>query len=266
MIPFRISALLCFAVLANSAERDMVIVDHLGTDHSTRRETRIRVLRSHADGKITYQIDRKLLDSEHKHFSKQPPPYVPAFGYQEDFVFYPGKYSRTPGADTSGTGPVLITFDESVEVALQGELLDDLIGGVPTQSGTATMTLARRRRTNSDLGLSAPSVTERIVTDSAVAAKYPQLVVPLGPKTSGFVGCLVDSVAADGPAFASGIQRGDVIVQLAGRPVNRDRKLEAITDFLPPGQAVDITFVRRSQGQLIALSTKITPRPIEHRK
>lgn len=244
---------------AAGADRDVVVIDHYGTDHSIRREHRIRRVKTESDGRIVYEIERKILSSDHTHASKSPPAYMSpvVFG---DLLLYPGKYSRTTGPDARGAGPVVVTFDESVEVALHGQLIDDLLGVNRAEAVKKVVTVKPRPRTNADIGLTARPLSERKVTDPALKAEFGHLLVALGPNESGFVGNEVEAVAPNGPAARAGLRADDLVVQLAGKLVDRDRKAQAIAEYLPIDQPVDVIVARREKGKLLVMTIKLTPK------
>ena len=76
----------------------------------------------------------------------------------------------------------------------------------------------------------------------------------LGLKVADFAdgpGVHVGSVRPDGPGARAGIEAGDVITELSGRPIAGVDDLEQIAAKRPPGQATSIT-VRRN-GELKTL-------------
>ena len=69
-------------------------------------------------------------------------------------------------------------------------------------------------------------------------------------------GLLVSSVADDGPAAKGGLQVGDVIVKVGGRPVER---LDALRDALQLGADVSVLVSRGGKGTTLTLT--VAPRP-----
>ena len=82
----------------------------------------------------------------------------------------------------------------------------------------------------------------------------------------GFVGYVVDDVAADSPAAHAGIRQNDIVVTIDGRPV---RSLESVTDvytFTPPGKSIELRVLRydpamkRYTPHVFKLETQVPPR------
>lgn len=68
-------------------------------------------------------------------------------------------------------------------------------------------------------------------------------------------GALVEVVQEDGPAARSGIQRGDVIVEVEGRPIRNVSNLRLTIAGIRPGQ--DITVVVMREGEKVFLPVKL---------
>jgi serine protease Do len=78
----------------------------------------------------------------------------------------------------------------------------------------------------------------------------------LSPDTKGV---LVADVAPDSPAAASGIQRGDVIVQADGRPTPDPNTLVALVHGAKVGSRLALTVVRDGQTQNVTVTLAQTP-------
>src|SRR5579884_2657632 len=72
-------------------------------------------------------------------------------------------------------------------------------------------------------------------------------------------GALVNSVAAEGPAWRANIRPGDVIAAVAGHPVRDGHDLVRETIVQPVGQAVPLEIVRG--GQRYSASVTLAERP-----
>lgn len=75
-------------------------------------------------------------------------------------------------------------------------------------------------------------------------------------------GVLVSEVYEDSPAEASGLESGDIIVNLAGKKTSNVKELIGVVDNLEPGNEVEITILRDGNEQM--LIAKLGSRPEEH--
>ena len=98
----------------------------------------------------------------------------------------------------------------------------------------------------------AVDVAEQLLADGT--ATHPYLGVSLGRLTPVIrqalnieveTGALVLEVAPDGPAAVAGVRKGDVVVALAGKPVNSIEDLIGALRTTKPGQQVPLTVARR---------------------
>jgi serine protease Do len=72
-------------------------------------------------------------------------------------------------------------------------------------------------------------------------------------------GALVQSVVARGPAAKAGVEPGDIVVSLNGKPVASSSELTRSVALVPPGQTVNLTLLRK--GEKKQLSFKVAQRP-----
>jgi serine protease Do len=79
----------------------------------------------------------------------------------------------------------------------------------------------------------------------AVQDVSPAMAAALGLKGVG--GALIGDVDAGSPAAKAGLQRGDVIVELDGKPIGDSRALRLLTSEAAPGTRVQLTLMRRDQ-------------------
>jgi serine protease Do len=59
-----------------------------------------------------------------------------------------------------------------------------------------------------------------------------------------FTGALVGGVSADGPAQKSGLQNGDIILELNGKPIEDANQLRMTISMMTPGTAVHLKVLR----------------------
>jgi serine protease Do len=113
----------------------------------------------------------------------------------------------------------------------------------------------------------ARSIMEQLLKNGAVHRGYlgiqienlvdADLAKKLGVKEEG--GVLVKDVMPDGPSEKAGVREGDVITEVAGKPVKDSRELQTVVAGLPTGKAVDLTVVRDGKPQ--TLHVKIVEQP-----
>lgn len=68
-------------------------------------------------------------------------------------------------------------------------------------------------------------------------------------------GVLVEDVASDGPARASGMAPGDVISMLNGKKITSLKRFEEIVEALPSGKSVPVLVIRGDRPRWLALKT-----------
>ncbi|HET9822264.1 MAG TPA: Do family serine endopeptidase [Burkholderiaceae bacterium] len=128
-------------------------------------------------------------------------------------------------------------------------------------------------RTGGSLGIgfaipadTARSVMEGLIRDGRVTRGWigveprdltPDLAEALGVQAS--PGVLITGVLRDGPAARGGIQPGDVVVHIAGRPVANTAELLNAVAALPPGRSANIGVQRR--GKPIDVTVTVAQRP-----
>ena len=88
----------------------------------------------------------------------------------------------------------------------------------------------------------------------------PEIAEHLGGKRRG--GVLVRGVESDSPAVAAGIRRGDVILEIAGRPVNSVEEWESRLRDQPLDSSVRLTLARGQDEIVVQLKTSRFP--MEH--
>lgn len=74
-------------------------------------------------------------------------------------------------------------------------------------------------------------------------------------------GVLVASVKTDGPAARGGLREGDLIVQIAGKPVAGLTDLDEVLDQAVPGQSLQITVEREGKSASLTVTLGTRPAP-----
>jgi serine protease Do len=115
----------------------------------------------------------------------------------------------------------------------------------------------------------ARTVMDEILKNGKVTRAYlgivPQDVTPAIAKAFGvkeFTGALVGDVTADSPAQKSGLQNGDIILQLNGKPVADANELRMNISMMAPGTAVQLAVVRN--GATRNMTVTLGELPAEH--
>jgi len=154
--------------------------------------------------------------------------------------------------------------DASINPGNSGGPLCDLQGDV---LGINTMIVGRGQ----GIGFAVPSnMAQRVATQILKTGRVSRAwlgvgVQDLSPELATAMrltpgaGALVNNVAAEGPAFHANIRAGDVISQVAGRPVHDGHDLVRETIAQPVGQAVQLEILRA--GQRYATNVTLTERP-----
>lgn len=74
-------------------------------------------------------------------------------------------------------------------------------------------------------------------------------------------GALVQSVEPGKPAAQAGLQAGDVITEIDGKPIHNNRELIDYISYLPVGSSVNVGVIRN--GQRKTFTAKTSQRPVE---
>ena len=114
----------------------------------------------------------------------------------------------------------------------------------------------------------AKSVLESIVKDGQVVRGWigvepnelsPELAETFGVKTS--QGVIITGVLQSAPAASAGIKPGDVIVSVAGKPVNNVSELLSAVAALKPGTPASFGIYRRDVRSELKVTPGVRPRP-----
>ncbi|HEX5003829.1 MAG TPA: trypsin-like peptidase domain-containing protein [Gemmatimonadales bacterium] len=110
---------------------------------------------------------------------------------------------------------------------------------------------------NAGYGFAIPINLARIVMDQLIAtgrverAALSIIIRDAGPNDAAYVGLpdirgvLVNDFAPDSPARKAGIEKGDIILSVDGKPVNYTAQLQQAIGFSRPGQVVQIEVARK---------------------
>jgi serine protease Do len=126
------------------------------------------------------------------------------------------------------------------------------------------------------IGFAVPSDLAREVMDQilktghvtrAYLGIYPQDVTPAMARAFGekqMEGIVIGDVSPDSPAKAAGLQRGDIILNVNGKPVNDSNQLRMSISMMPPGTEVSIKYLR--DGNEHTASVKLAEMPTQSAK
>jgi serine protease Do len=117
----------------------------------------------------------------------------------------------------------------------------------------------------------ARSVTEQLQRDGTVRRGYLGVqAAPLAPEVaarlglSGKGGVVVARVLAGSPAAKGGLQDGDVLTEVAGRPVQDPRGLQRVVAGLTAGKQVQVSVVRDGARKVLTLTVENQPETFGH--
>jgi serine protease Do len=117
----------------------------------------------------------------------------------------------------------------------------------------------------------ARNVMDQILKNGKVTRAYlgilPQDVTPTMAKALGEKearGVIVGDVTASSPAQQAGVQRGDIILELNGKPVNSSNELRMNISMMQPGTSIQLKLVHNGNEQ--QKSVKLAEMPTESAK
>jgi serine protease Do len=131
--------------------------------------------------------------------------------------------------------------------------------------GINTAILANGSEGNQGIGFAIPanlarSVMDQIVKYGKVQRAYlgimPQNVTPAIAEAFGqrtLQGALVGDVPADGPANAAGVRKGDIILEINGKPIADANDLRMTVSMMQPGTTVQLKLVRDGAAREVAV-------------
>ena len=142
--------------------------------------------------------------------------------------------------------------------------------------GINTAILSHGSGGNQGIGFAVPvnlarEVMDQILKNGKVTRAYlgiiPQDVTPSIAKAIGQSeprGVLVGDVSPNSPAQASGLQRGDIILEVNGKPVANANELRMSISMMQPAAAVKLSVVRNGGRHDISVKLGQLPTPEEH--
>jgi serine protease Do len=160
-----------------------------------------------------------------------------------------------------------IQTDASINMGNSGGPMFDLNGNV---IGINTALISPTGG-NVGIGFAIPAEQARPVIDALRKGERPQrgyigvslqtldedIAASLGiPKNQGE---LIRSVTAGGPAARAGIQQGDVVVSVGGKPVTPDESLAYLVSRQPVGSRVPIELIRDGRRQTVNVAVGVRP-------
>jgi S1-C subfamily serine protease len=166
---------------------------------------------------------------------------------QTDAALNPGD-SGGPLVDAAGR---VVGIDTAVASGSRGQPTAQDVGfAIPVSGALALLAGLRRGGTigapATFLGVRAESMTPSLRREFDYTAGY---------------GALVDSVLPGSPAAAAGLQPGDVIVSVDGRPVTSAAALHRDVAAARPGESVEVGYYRRALLRRIVVMLTTTPSP-----
>jgi serine protease Do len=161
-----------------------------------------------------------------------------------------------------------IQTDAAINPGNSGGALIDLHGNL---IGINTAILSRGGGGNQGIGFAIPvnmarNVMEQIVEHGKVTRGYlgvtiqavnPDMAKAFGLGQGG--GALIGDVSPGGPAAKAGVQRGDIVLQLDGKPVNGPDDLSLRVSQMPPGAVAHLQVYRGGRTQPIDVTLGTYP-------
>ena len=113
---------------------------------------------------------------------------------------------------------------------------------------------------NVGIGFAIPSNTVKsVVSQLRSSGKVAHAYLGVSTEDASGAGAQVGAVTSGGPAASAGLQPGDVITSLGGKPVDDSTALSTLVDEYKPGDSVELKLSRG--GQQKTLSVKLGERP-----
>jgi len=165
-----------------------------------------------------------------------------------------------------------VQTDAAINPGNSGGALVDCDGklvGVPSAGATAPSTGPGTSSGSIGLGFAIPVDIAKRITDEIIAtgsATHSYFGVQVAPVPAAAAkkmgtpnGLYVAGVVPGGPAATAGVQQGDIITQVDGKPAASPNELEAVTIAKPPGATVDLTIYRGGQTSTVRVTLGAQP-------
>jgi len=137
--------------------------------------------------------------------------------------------------------------------------------------GMNTAIIAHGSEGNQGIGFAVPvnlvhNVMDQILKNGKVTRAYigivPQDMTPAMARAFGdkdLSGALVGDVSPNSPAAKAGLQKGDIIVSMNGKPVNDSNDLRMTVSMMAPGSSVDLKVTRNGAVRDIPVTLEELP-------
>ena len=184
------------------------------------------------------------------------------FGYEESITAgIVSAVDRSIEAPNGYSIPNAIQTDAAINHGNSGGPLIDASGKVVGVNVQIAADDSGGTSQNAGVGFAVPSNTVKHVVQDLVAGRTVQhayLGVSIGSSTSG-AGAVIGTVRPGGPAAAAGLQSGDVVTAVNGKPIASANALTAAIGALQPGDKA--TLALRRGGSTLTLTVTLGTRP-----
>ncbi|MBG6179911.1 S1C family serine protease [Arthrobacter sp. CAN_A1] len=188
---------------------------------------------------------------------------APAEEEGDGFNFLPPEGTETPQAQPQGSIYLnVIQTDAAINQGNSGGALVDADGSIIGVNVAIASAGSAESTGNIGVGFSIPinyaeRVAQEIIADGSASHGF--LGVAVSPsasensdgETSFSVGAEVGEVTEGSPAAAAGLQPGDIITSVAGRPISDPRGLTAAVRMQAEGDTVPVEFQRNGEAQTV---------------
>jgi len=126
--------------------------------------------------------------------------------------------------------------------------------------GAAGYMIAQRQQRGAVLRSPAPPATQQPNQQIPMMPGMPNMPgmpddqMPMNPDVMGMNGALIHAVTAGGPAATAGIQMGDLITAVDGKPLSQDFTLGDAIAAYKPGDQVKLTLRRGAEDQTVTVT------------
>lgn len=178
------------------------------------------------------------------------------FGLEESVSV--GIVSRAPRPGATGPGFQFIQTDAAVNPGNSGGPLVNMAGEVVGVTSAAN--------SRGSVGFAVPSRVVQLVVPALAAAgkmRWGWLGVAMGDPEEGRPGALIRTVRSGEPADRAGLQAGDVVVEVDGRPIGEPRDLQQVIASLAPGKMVPVQVMRDGRREVFSVEIGEAPDEVQ---